>query len=113
MDAKYIRLYLAELQCKVDIFLAEENNYGGILTMRTGSASGPDGNAFDGFIPGVFSRWKKLSGGGRMNGAMPTTRDGEILPVPTEEAFFERLQMRWVPPVERSTKGAIKRYAVG
>lgn len=111
VDAKYIRLYLASLECKVDIFLADRNNFGGILAMRTGSASGPDGNAFHGFIPGCFSRWKKLSGGGRMNGAMPTTAAGEILPVPTEEAFFARLEMTVPPPAERATKGCIKKYA--
>ena len=111
-DAKYLRLYLSSLECKVDIFLADHNNFGGILAMRTGSASSPDGNTFHGFIPGCFSRWKKLSGGGRMNGAMPTLPTGEILPVPTEEVFFERLAMRVPPPVERATKGAIKKYAV-
>lgn len=112
VDAKYIRLYLTSLECKVDIFLADHNNFGGILAMRTGSASGPDGNAFEGFIPGTFARWKKLSGGGRMNGAMPTTAKGEVLPVPTEEAFFARLEMAVPPPVERVSKGAIKRYAL-
>lgn len=112
VDAKYIRLYLSSLDCKVDVFLADHNNFGGILAMRTGSAAGPDGNPFEGFIPGVFGRWKKLSGGGRMNGAMPTTGKGEVLPVPTEEAFFERVQMAVPPPAERVSKGAIKKYAL-
>jgi len=39
---------------------------------------------------------------------MPT---GEQLWVPEEQDFFDLLEMDFVPPAERVTKGAIKKYA--
>lgn len=109
VSAKYLRVRLAE-GMNLDVFLATPENWGGLYMMRTGSGASPDGNSFHGFIPGIFGRWKKLSGGGRMTDCMPTKRDGEQIHVPEEQDFFDLLGMDFVPPQERITKGAIKKY---
>ena len=108
--AKYIRVRLNE-GMNLDLFLANPDNWGGLFLMRTGSAAGPDGNSFNGFIPRAFSRWKKISKGGRMTDAMPTLPTGEQLPVPEEIDFFNLLEMNFVPPEERIDHKAIKKYS--
>ena len=108
-DAKYIRVRLSE-GMNLDLFVARPENWGGLFLMRTGSAAGADGNAFNGFTPGCFSRWKKLSGGGRMTDVMPTMPDGTQLPVYEEQDFFDLLEMDFVPPVERTGRNVIKKY---
>ena len=110
VSAKYLRVRLAE-GMNLDVFLATPDNWGGLYMMRTGSGASPDGNPFHGFVPGIFSRFKKLSNGGRMTECMPTMPDGTQLPVPEEQDFFDLLEMDFVPPAERISKGAIKKYA--
>lgn len=107
--SKYIRVRL-EQGMNLDMFLASSDNWGGLFLMRTGSGAGADGNTFNGFVPRIFSRFKKLSGGGRMTDAMPTMPDGTQLPVPEEQDFFDLLEMDFVPPQERADHKAIKRY---
>lgn len=109
VEAKYLRVRLEE-GINLDVFLGTPQNWGGLFMMRTGSGASPDGNAFHGFIPAVFQRWKKLSGGGRMTNAMPTMPTGEQLWVPEEQDFFDLLEMNFVPPEQRITKGAIKKH---
>lgn len=108
-DAKYLRVLLTS-GIKLDLFLASADNFGGLFLMRTGSGSDAKGNSFNGFTPGCFSRWKKLSGGGRMTDAMPTMPDGTQLAVPDEQAFFDLLDMNFVPPEERIDRSVIKKY---
>lgn len=108
-ESRYIRVRLEE-GMNLDLFIANPDNWGGLFLMRTGSASGSDGNAFNGFVPGCFSRWKKLSGGGRMTEVMPTMPDGTQLPVYEEQDFFDLLEMDFVPPVERTARAVIKKY---
>lgn len=108
-NAKYLRVRL-EQEINLDIFLGTPQNWGGLYMMRTGSATSLNGNVFNGFIPGIFSRWKKLSEGGRMTDCMPTMHSGEQLWIPEEQDFFDLLEMNFVPPNERITKGAIKKY---
>lgn len=108
-DSRYIRVRLAE-GMNLDLFIANPDNWGGLFLMRTGSAAGADGNAFNGFTPGCFARWKKLSGGGRMTDVMPTMPDGTQLPVPEEQDFFDLLEMDFVPPTERTGRNIIKKY---
>ena len=109
-DSKYVRVRLNE-GMNLDLFLARPENWGGLFMMRTGSASDSEGNTFNGFIPGVFKRWKKLSGGGRMTEAMPTMPTGEQLWIPEEQDFFDILEMDFVPPEERTSKNVIKKYS--
>jgi DNA polymerase (family 10) len=108
-DSRYVRVRLEE-GMNLDLFIASPENWGGLFLMRTGSASGSDGNAFNGFVPRIFKRWKTLSGGGRMTDAMPTMPDGTQLPVYEEQDFFDLLEMDFVPPVERADHKAIKKY---
>ena len=109
LTSKYLRVRLNE-GMNLDLFMASPENWGGLYMMRTGSGASPDGNSFHGFIPGIFGRWKKLSGGGRMTDAMPTMPTGEQLWVHEEQDFFDLLEMDFVPPEERLSKGAIKKY---
>jgi DNA polymerase/3'-5' exonuclease PolX len=109
-DAKYMRLHLPELGCNLDLFNAHELNWGGLLLMRTGSGVDPRGNAFNGFTPGCFSRWKKLSGGGRMVGCQPQRPDGELLPLREEADFFDLLGLDFIPPPRRLSRAVIKEY---
>ena len=105
--AKYIRMLLNE-EIKLDFFVATPLNWGALLCMRTGSASGPDGNTFNGFIPRMFQRWKKVSGGGKMSNCMPTTPTGEQIAVSEEADFFKLLEVKWVEPVDRIDARAVR-----
>ena len=107
--SKYIRVRL-NAGMNLDIFIARPQNWGGLFLMRTGSATGADGNSFNGFVPRIFSRFKKLSGGGRMTDCMPTMPSGEQLWVSEEQDFFDILEMNFVPPVERIDHKIIKKY---
>lgn len=109
VGAKYLRLMLNE-QIKLDLFVASEDNWGTLYMMRTGSATGKNGDAWNGFIPKMFHRWKVLSGGGKMTGCLPTSVDGTQLPCPEEIDFFELLDMNFVPPEERIDGSVIKKY---
>lgn len=109
LEAKYFRLRLKE-GMNLDLFMASPENWGGLFLMRTGSGADLNGNSFNGFTPGIFSRWKKLSGGGRMTGCMPTMPTGEQLDVPEEQDFFDLLEMDFVPPELRTSKNVIKKY---
>lgn len=110
--AKYLRVRLVE-GMNLDLFLATPQNWGGLFMMRTGSGADPDGNPYNGFVPGIFGRWKKMSGGGRMTECMPTMPSGEQLWVPEEQDFFDMLEMNFVPPTERASKNIIKKYFKG
>jgi len=105
--AKYVRMLLSE-GIKLDLFIATPDNWGGIYTMRTGSGVGPDGAAYNGFVPRLFSRWKRVSKGGRMSGGQPTLPDGTMLSVPEEQDYFDLCRVRWVPPEERVDGNAVK-----
>ena len=107
--AKYLRVRLTE-GMNLDLFMATPQNWGGLFLMRTGSGADLEGNPFNGFTPGIFSRWKKLSNGGRMTECMPTMPTGEQLWVPEEQDYFDLLEMNFVPPVERTSKNVIKKY---
>jgi DNA polymerase/3'-5' exonuclease PolX len=111
-SAKYLRVRLQE-GMNLDLFMASPENWGGLFLMRTGSGAGLDGNSFNGFTPGIFSRWKKLSGGGRMTDCMPTMPTGEQLWIPEEKDFFDLLEMNFVPPAERTGRQVIKKYIRG
>lgn len=106
-DAKYVRMFLSD-NIKLDLFVGNSDNWGALFCMRTGSASGDNGSAFTGFVPALFSQWKKVSKGGRMVGCQPTTVDGLQLAVPEEQDFFDLLDVEWVEPKDRTSKKAVK-----
>lgn len=107
-EAKYLRMLLHS-GIKLDLFFANENNWGALYMMRTGGATGPTGNPFEGFTPGMFMRWKKVSGGGRMMNCLPTLPDGRSIAVPEEEDFFRLCGMDWIPPEDRVSRSAIQK----
>ena len=110
-NAKYVRMLLNE-GIKLDLFIASRDNWGGIYTMRTGSGVGPTGHAFNGFVPTLFSKWKKVSKGGRMVGGQPMLPDNTILQVKEESDFFDLCRVRWIPPEERIDGAAVKSNAL-
>lgn len=105
--AKYVRMLLND-GIKLDLFIANPDNWGALLCMRTGSATDTNGSVFGGFIPAMFKRWKKVSGGGKMSGCQPMMPDGTLLSVPEERDFFELCGIEWVEPELRLDAKAIK-----
>ncbi len=105
--AKYVRMFLNE-DVKLDLFIANRDNWGGIMVLRTGSGVGPDGNVYTGFGPAMLARWKRVSKGGKMSGGQPMLPDGTLIPVPEEEDFFRLCEAQWVPPEERIDSKAVK-----
>lgn len=106
-NSKYIRMYLNE-GIKLDLFVGSSDNWGALLCMRTGSGVGPDGNVHNGFIPAMFRRWKRVSGGGKMTQCMPTTPDGLQLTVPEERDYFDLLGVQWVEPQDRISSSDVR-----
>ena len=105
--ARYLRMMLND-GLKLDLFITSSHNWGGLFMMRTGSGVGPNGNPMTGFVPGMFARWKKVSGGGRMVEGYPSLPDGRRLIVREEEDFFRACGVEWIPATERISKGSIK-----
>jgi DNA polymerase/3'-5' exonuclease PolX len=107
-NSKYVRMLLND-GLKLDFFVANPENWGGLFMMRTGSGVGPDGNPFNGFTPRMFMRWKQVSNGGKMVGCMPTLPDGRSVIVHEEEEFFQLLGVKWTPPQDRISGSSIKK----
>ena len=97
-DGRYYQLALpAQPGLQVDLFLAQEDNWGLTLLVRTGSAA---------FSTAMLARWKRLQGIGRegqgsVDGRL-VTRAGAVVPTPEEETVFHLLGMRPVPPERRT-----------
>jgi DNA polymerase/3'-5' exonuclease PolX len=106
-NAKYLRMMLVQ-EIKLDLFLASEDNWGGILMLRTGSGSDANGNNYAGFGPGILSRWKKVSGGGRFENGQFRHPNGTLYPLREEQDVFDLAQVEWVDPVYRTSKRAVK-----
>lgn len=105
--AKYVRMLLNE-GIKLDLFIANSDNWGALLCMRTGSASDANGSVFGGFVPAMFKRWKKVSCGGMMKGCQPTLPDGTMLVVKEEREFFELCGVDWIEPELRTDSKALR-----
>jgi DNA polymerase/3'-5' exonuclease PolX len=80
-----------------DLFLAQPDNWGLTLLVRTGSAE---------FSAAVLARWKRVQGIGReqpgsVDGRL-VTRDGQVVPTPEEETVFHVLGLEPIEPVLRS-----------
>ena len=106
VNARYLRMMLND-GLKLDLFITSPENWGGLFMMRTGSGVGPEGNPFDGFVPGMFGRWKKVSGGGRMLNGYPTLPDGRKVIVREESDYFRLCGVKWVDPIDRTSRGSI------
>lgn len=102
-QGRYWRFWLGEANLRVDMFRADEDNWGLIYAIRTGSAD---------FSRGLLARWKHLTGGRSHEGRLRTRR-GETVTTPTEARLFEVLRMRPVPPEARDSSSVIRSYVVG
>lgn len=108
-NAKYIRMLLDE-GIKLDIFVATRINWGGILMLRTGCGADENGNTFNGFSPGMLQRWKKISAGGKMINGQLVMPDGSIPNQQEEEDVFRLVNLKWIPPEQRTSKKIFKQY---
>jgi DNA polymerase/3'-5' exonuclease PolX len=82
---------------QLDLFLAQPDNWGLTLLVRTGSAA---------FSTAMLARWKRRQGIGRdqpgsVDGRL-VTRDGRVMPTPEEDTVFQLLGLQPVPPERRS-----------
>jgi len=111
IDAKYLRLILNE-GIKLDLFIPKIDNWGAIYCMRTGSGVGPNGSPWTGFIPAMFSQWKRVSGGGKMVEGYPTTPEGEKIKTFEEEDFFNLLGVKFVDPKDRIDAQIVKKSLI-
>lgn len=97
-DGRYYQLALpAHPDLQVDLFLAQPENWGLILLVRTGSAE---------FSAAMLARWKRVQGIGRegagsVDGRL-VTRDGAVVSTPEEETVFRLLGLVSVPPERRT-----------
>lgn len=93
-SGRYYQLALPERPgLQVDLFLAQPDNWGLTLLVRTGSAA---------FSAAMLARWKRLQGIGRdqpgsVDGRL-VTRDGRVMPTPEEETVFGLLKMAPLAP---------------
>lgn len=85
----------------VDLFIADNHNYGNTLAIRTGNAD--------------FSRLlvTPRRNGGLMPGNLKQAdgylwRGDELVECPTEEAYFEALGVQWVEPALRTIEMGVK-----
>lgn len=78
---------------KIDIFIANRDNYGAIATMRTGS------NHFTHALMIRGIQVKKRCKGGYL-----TNSEGTPIETPYEKDFFEELGLEWLAPHKRNPK---------
>lgn len=98
-DGKYWRALLPT-GIKLDLFIAEPENFGLIFAIRTGSAE---------FTTALVTRAKDV-GLPSMDGYL--TRDGERVATPEERDVFELLRLEWIDPGRRHSFGSLVRKAV-
>lgn len=95
----------------VDLFIADEQNFGNTLAIRTGDADFTrlmvTQRAWNGLLPvyckqedGYLWNWKPRQC------KNDCAQRGEIIPCPTEQAFFDALGIPFVPPPERTGQKA-------
>jgi len=84
---KYIQFKYKEEQ--IDLFLAEEDNWGLIYLIRTGSAA---------FSTYILATWKKVSGGGYSENGYLHTADGRKIVTKEEIDVFNLCKIEFIEP---------------
>lgn len=77
---------------KVDLFIAQPDNWGSILAIRTGPAE---------LCKLMLQRWKFITKGGYCEGGILYKKDGERITVPDEETFFKLCKTPFTEPEKR------------
>jgi len=88
---KYIQFEFKGEQ--IDLFLAEEDNWGLIYLIRTGSAA---------YSAHILATWKKVTGGGYSENGYLHTADGKKIVTNEEIDVFNLCKMKFVEPELRS-----------
>jgi DNA polymerase (family 10) len=103
-DGRYYQLAIPMYPgVQVDLFLAQPDNWGLTLLVRTGSAE---------FSAAVLARWKRVQGIGRdrpgsVDGRL-VTRDGRVVPTLEEETVFYLLGVQPIEPERRSAADSLR-----
>ncbi len=92
-DGKYWRGRLDNI--KLDLFIAGKDNFGVIFTIRTGSAE---------FSQALVSFIKHRTPFRVAGGNLILEENGQVIPCPTEDSFFENAGIEFVPVEKRSCK---------
>lgn len=80
-------------RANIDLFWQTRATFGLNMFIRTGSAA---------WVQRALAYWKKITNGGYSEGALLHLADGTIVPTLTEEAVFEALKCKFVPPERRA-----------
>ena len=86
------QIVLNDGHCDKELYFQSRESYGLNLFIRTGSAK---------FVADALAHWKKITNGGYSEGAILHLADGTPVPTLTEEAVFEALKCKWIPPEKR------------
>jgi DNA polymerase/3'-5' exonuclease PolX len=77
----------------IDMFIGNENNWGLMFAIRTGSAE---------FSTKILSTWKKVSGGGYSKDGYLHDGEDKLIYTPEEMDVFNLCKMEWVEPEYRN-----------
>lgn len=83
---------------KIELWFADERNFGLIYLIRTGSAS---------FSQSILAKWKEVSGGGYSDGGYLHTKDDKKILTYEEMDVFKLCGLDYIDPINRSFKNFI------
>jgi len=84
---------------KIELWIAEKENFGLIHLIRTGSAM---------FSASILHKWKEVSGGGYSDKGYLRTPKGVKIPTHEEMDVFKLCELDYIDPINRSFKNFIK-----
>ncbi len=94
-NGKYWRglIELGDARIKLDLFLANPDNFGAISVIRTGPAE---------FSSALMAHLKHNTKYRVQDGHLTIAATGTIVGCSTEESFFENAGLKWIPVADRS-----------
>lgn len=84
---------------QVDLFIADQDNFGSIFTIRTGPAM---------FMQAFMAQINRVGIYQQTEGYLTSIQSGEIVPVPSERDYFARAGVKWVEPEKRIGPESVK-----